>query len=151
MMSFDSRESSDKSEGLPSSQFGSRGWPLIHMIILKAIGGLSYKQLWVHSRSSSYSHVRRNGLIKVYRLLFLWEALGLIYGIGSFSKRQCWAHPRSSEKRFKSHTGPFQGHWQLLLSVALSSFEPIGSFSCDKILNHSGPSAFSPVSNTGPI
>jgi hypothetical protein len=52
MTSFDSRESSDRSEGLLSDQFGGRGLFLIYTIILKAIGRLSYEQGRDHSRPS---------------------------------------------------------------------------------------------------
>jgi hypothetical protein len=39
MMSFDSRESGDRSVGILTAYIGGKGWPLIHTIILKAVGG----------------------------------------------------------------------------------------------------------------
>jgi hypothetical protein len=71
MTSFDSRESSDRSEGLLMAQFGGRGWLLIYAIILKAIGGLSYQQRWDHLRPSLLSLLRSNGPIKGYWQLLL--------------------------------------------------------------------------------
>ena len=99
MMSFDSRERGDRPEGLSLAQFGGRGWLVIYMIILKAIGGLSSEHRWVYSRPSLLSPLRSNRPIKDGWQLLLWPAL---------------AHSTPSAVSIKSNAGPTQDCQQII-------------------------------------